>query len=57
MGVSAFDTTIHGDTAEELNYRLENFENVIDEVVVRAIVADESLADYMALLSATAPRS
>ncbi len=55
MGVSAFDTTVYGETADQLRDKLSAFEQVVDEVVVRAIVANETVKDYLDLMNATSP--
>jgi alkanesulfonate monooxygenase SsuD/methylene tetrahydromethanopterin reductase-like flavin-dependent oxidoreductase (luciferase family) len=56
MGVSAFDTTIFSEEPEGLNPRLSMFERELDEVVVRAICADDTVGAYLDLLRATSPR-
>ena len=56
MGVTALDTCITGETAEELDARLNAFADVLDEAVIRAITANEDAAEYLALLEAVAPR-
>jgi alkanesulfonate monooxygenase SsuD/methylene tetrahydromethanopterin reductase-like flavin-dependent oxidoreductase (luciferase family) len=53
MGVRAIDTCVVG-SRPEIAEKLERFHG-IDEVIVRAIAADESLAGYRALLEATRP--
>jgi hypothetical protein len=53
MGVSSFDTTVYGESAEALKDKLLAFEQVVDEVVIRAIVANEQPEDYVELLRAT----
>lgn len=55
MGVSAIETTVAGD-AESIRDRLHLFAGA-DEIVVRAIAADETLTSYLALLEAAAPDS
>ncbi len=54
MGVPAFDTCVLGE-AGEIQKRLAAFDAVLDETVVRAIVADQSLVHYSELLEAAAP--
>jgi hypothetical protein len=56
MGVSAIDTTVFSEEPEGLDPRLSMFEPELDEVVVRAICADDSVAAYLDLLRATSPR-
>jgi alkanesulfonate monooxygenase SsuD/methylene tetrahydromethanopterin reductase-like flavin-dependent oxidoreductase (luciferase family) len=56
MGVTAFETTVHSENPEGLEPKLSNFEPELDEVVVRAICANESANDYLELLHATSPR-
>jgi alkanesulfonate monooxygenase SsuD/methylene tetrahydromethanopterin reductase-like flavin-dependent oxidoreductase (luciferase family) len=55
MGVSAFDTTVYGESAEALQPKLAEFERQVDEVVIRAIVANDQSSDYLELLQATSP--
>jgi alkanesulfonate monooxygenase SsuD/methylene tetrahydromethanopterin reductase-like flavin-dependent oxidoreductase (luciferase family) len=55
MGVPAIETTIFGLSSETLQERLIAYEDELDEVVVRAICAEETVEDYLALLRATAP--
>jgi alkanesulfonate monooxygenase SsuD/methylene tetrahydromethanopterin reductase-like flavin-dependent oxidoreductase (luciferase family) len=55
MGVSPFETTAHGNQ-EAIRRTLAEFSEVVDEVVVRAIVADETEEAYLALLDACRSR-
>jgi alkanesulfonate monooxygenase SsuD/methylene tetrahydromethanopterin reductase-like flavin-dependent oxidoreductase (luciferase family) len=54
MGVRARETSVHGDSAA-IAAGLTAFATEADEVVVRAIVAEETMHDYMRLLEAAAP--
>lgn len=51
MGVPAIETTVSG-TDSEIQSGLAAFEGKVDEVILRAIVADETLDAYLALLDA-----
>lgn len=51
MGVPAIETTVSG-TDTEIQNGLSAFDDMVDEVILRAIVADESLAAYLSLLDA-----
>jgi alkanesulfonate monooxygenase SsuD/methylene tetrahydromethanopterin reductase-like flavin-dependent oxidoreductase (luciferase family) len=57
MGVSAIDTCVSGTTAEELQAGIARHADVLDEVIVRAITADDSAESLLELLRACAPRS
>lgn len=54
MGVAAIETAVAGDPAE-VAAGLARFDDVVDHVVVRAIVASESVEEYLELLSAARP--
>jgi alkanesulfonate monooxygenase SsuD/methylene tetrahydromethanopterin reductase-like flavin-dependent oxidoreductase (luciferase family) len=54
MGVSAIETCVSGE-APSLNPRLEAFRDA-DEIVVRAIAAEESLDAYLKLVLSAAPK-
>lgn len=54
MGVRAVQTAVIGDAAA-IQRGLWAFETVVNEVVVRAIVPEEALAPYLALLEAARP--
>ena len=56
MGVQAIETSVYGDE-KAIQRGLAAFPADADEVVVRAIAADESLEAYLALLQAAAPHS
>jgi alkanesulfonate monooxygenase SsuD/methylene tetrahydromethanopterin reductase-like flavin-dependent oxidoreductase (luciferase family) len=56
MGVSAFKTTVYCDEPEGLDPLLSKFEPELEEVVVRAICAEETADAYLELLHATSPR-
>lgn len=55
MGVEAIETCAFGSEAD-IREHLEAFSSALDETVVRAIVKDESVAAYLELLEAVAPR-
>lgn len=55
MGVQAIDTAVSGDDPEAIRDGLAPFAAVLDETVVRAITASESLEDYESLIRAAAP--
>ena len=57
MGVGAMETAAHGDHAAALKRRLASFDAVLDETVVRAVVADEAAtaSGYLEVLHAAAP--
>jgi alkanesulfonate monooxygenase SsuD/methylene tetrahydromethanopterin reductase-like flavin-dependent oxidoreductase (luciferase family) len=55
MGVDAIDTCVMG-SAEEIGAGLRSFDAELDETVVRAIVAKDSLESYMAVLNAGRPQ-
>lgn len=54
MGVTAADTTISG-IESDIQRRLGQFDGLLDEVVVRAIAAEETADAYLALVKAAAP--
>jgi alkanesulfonate monooxygenase SsuD/methylene tetrahydromethanopterin reductase-like flavin-dependent oxidoreductase (luciferase family) len=56
MKFSAIETTIFGTEPESIQSKLVAYENVVNEAVVRAICAEETVDDYLSLLRATAPR-
>ncbi len=56
MGVPAVETGVAGESPAELQQGLAAFEAAVDQVVVRAVVGNEDLDDYLALLAAAAPR-
>jgi hypothetical protein len=55
MGVRAIDTCVSGPTAAAIQAGLAGFDEVVDETVVRAIVAEENAASYLDLIRAAAP--
>lgn len=55
MGAAPMETSVVGETVEHLQQGLAAFTGVVDETVVRAIVGNEGLDDYLALLEAAAP--
>jgi alkanesulfonate monooxygenase SsuD/methylene tetrahydromethanopterin reductase-like flavin-dependent oxidoreductase (luciferase family) len=57
MGVPARDTAIAGETPEDLQRGLAEWDGVVDEVVVRSITARDEATDVLQLLEAAAPAS
>lgn len=55
QGVDAAHTAVRGTTATSLQSRIEPYEDVLDETVIRAITAEDSLEKIMDLLQATTP--
>jgi alkanesulfonate monooxygenase SsuD/methylene tetrahydromethanopterin reductase-like flavin-dependent oxidoreductase (luciferase family) len=54
IGAQAIDTTLFG-TGPEMRRQLAAYEGILDEVVVRAIAAEESVEAYLDLVTACAP--
>lgn len=57
MGVAARDTAVSGPDASSLQRGIAEHEAVLDETVVRAITADDSLDSLLELLRACAPNA
>jgi hypothetical protein len=55
MGVQAIDTAVAGDEPASIRDGLAPFMAVLDETVVRAITAEETVDAYVELLKAAAP--
>jgi len=55
MGVRAVDTAVVGDDPESVRGGLAVYAAVLDETVVRAITAQDTIEDYLDLLRAVAP--
>ncbi|HET9015642.1 MAG TPA: LLM class flavin-dependent oxidoreductase [Thermomicrobiaceae bacterium] len=55
MGVDPRDTAVAARTAEDLKRGLDAWDGVLDEVVVRAITARDTLEETLALVRAAAP--
>lgn len=55
QGVEAAHTAVRGTNAAALQSRIEPYEEVLDETVIRAITVDDSVEKIMELLEATAP--
>ena len=55
MGVRAIDTTVFGPTEAAIQAGLAAYDGVVDELVARAIVADETAPAYLELARAAAP--
>jgi alkanesulfonate monooxygenase SsuD/methylene tetrahydromethanopterin reductase-like flavin-dependent oxidoreductase (luciferase family) len=55
MGVRAIDTCVSGPTAAAIQAGLAGFNEIVDEIVVRAIVAEENATSYLDLIRAAAP--
>jgi alkanesulfonate monooxygenase SsuD/methylene tetrahydromethanopterin reductase-like flavin-dependent oxidoreductase (luciferase family) len=56
QGVEAAHTAVRGTTAASLQRRIEPYEDVLDETVIRAITVDDTLVSIMELLEATTPQ-
>ncbi len=56
MGAAPVATGVVAESPAELQQGLVEFEAAVDQTVVRAVVGDERLDDYLALLAAAAPR-
>lgn len=54
MGVSALETTVNGSPGE-IAIRLDEYAGSVDEIVVRAIAANETLESYLTVLRAARP--
>jgi alkanesulfonate monooxygenase SsuD/methylene tetrahydromethanopterin reductase-like flavin-dependent oxidoreductase (luciferase family) len=57
MGVRAIDTCVSGPTSAAIHAGLRQFQDVVDETVVRAITGEESVRAYLDLAVAAAPTS
>jgi alkanesulfonate monooxygenase SsuD/methylene tetrahydromethanopterin reductase-like flavin-dependent oxidoreductase (luciferase family) len=55
MGVQAIETCVFGEEPAAIQAGLARFDDALDETVVRAIVANETAGEYLALLRAAAP--
>ncbi len=55
MDVPPIEIGVVGQSPAELQQGVGTFEETVDEAVVRAVVGEERLDDYLALLEATAP--
>jgi alkanesulfonate monooxygenase SsuD/methylene tetrahydromethanopterin reductase-like flavin-dependent oxidoreductase (luciferase family) len=55
MGVGPMESVAYGEDALALGRGLAPFDAVLDETVVRAVVAEETTTAYLAVLLATAP--
>lgn len=55
QGVPAAETAIQGSTAEEIQRGLARWDGVVDEVVVRALPAHDTVAETFRILEAAAP--
>ncbi len=55
MGVRAIDTCVSGPTTAAIQAGLAGFDEIVDEIVVRAIVADDNASNYLDLIRAAAP--
>ena len=56
MQVRPVDTAVVGLQPEAIQRGLSEFDGKLDEVILRAIVAEDTLDNYRALLDAGAPR-
>lgn len=57
MGVRAVDTTVAADSPPALRDSLAPFHAILDETVIRAITADDTIDAYLELLRAVVPDS
>ena len=55
MGVEPMGTVAYAEDAATLKERLSPFDAVLDETVVRAVVAEETASAYLAVLTAASP--
>lgn len=55
MQVPAIETAVVGSRPEAIQRGLAEYDGKLDEVVLRAIVGEETLGNYLALLQAGAP--
>lgn len=55
QGIEAAHTAVRGVNSSALQSRIEPYEEILDETVVRAITADDSAGKILELLHATAP--
>lgn len=55
MGANAMQTAVTGSTPDEIRVGLAAWDGVVDEVVARAITADDSVAAILPLIAAAAP--
>ena len=52
LGVSAIDTTVAGESPADIRAGLDRYSGILDEVVVRAITADDTAEEYLRLIDA-----
>lgn len=57
MNVRAIDTCVEGPTAAAVQAGLSQFDEIVDETVVRAITGEETVDAYLSLAAAAAPMS
>ena len=57
IGVRAIDTCVTGPTAAAVQAGLAGFDGIVDEVVARAIVSEETAENYLDLIRAAAPEA
>jgi alkanesulfonate monooxygenase SsuD/methylene tetrahydromethanopterin reductase-like flavin-dependent oxidoreductase (luciferase family) len=57
MGVDPVETAVAGETPAALAAGLARWQGVVDELVVRAITAQDTVDDHLALLRAVTPRA
>lgn len=50
MGVSAIDTTVAGDSGDQIREGLDRYTGTLDELVVRGITADDTTEEYLRLI-------
>ncbi len=52
LGITAMESAVYGDTAEEVAAGVSAFDGAVDHAIVRAITATEDTSDYLRLLDA-----
>jgi alkanesulfonate monooxygenase SsuD/methylene tetrahydromethanopterin reductase-like flavin-dependent oxidoreductase (luciferase family) len=53
MGLKASEVAIHAATPTELSARLDTWSGVVDEVIIRALPGQDTIADTLAILDAS----
>lgn len=56
QGVAPIETTIRGASADEFQTRLREYEDVLDEVIVRVITPNDTVEQARELIQAVQPR-
>jgi len=55
MGLKPVDTAIAADTPDAVKRGLAKWQGAVDEIVIRAITAKDTVEDHLALIRAAAP--